>query len=157
VFIINAFGFLVVVAAIAAWRAPSSEQVAGHPGTDLTQLAISDLGKIPSAVKAVWIRSVLFSIPIAAVPALIPVICLKEICTDSSRLGLTLAIVALGSIAGAAWVLPWLRRRFPTDDVLRIVFVFLALTFLGLAFARWAPACLLLCAFSGASWAIAGF
>jgi hypothetical protein len=156
VFSINALGFLIVVAAIAAWRTPPRQQVAGHPGTDLAQLATSDLGKIPSAVKAVWIRSVLFSIPVAAVPALIPVLCLKEICTDSSRLGLTLAIVALGSIAGAAWVLPWLRRRFATDNIPRIVFVFLALTFLGLAFIRLAPAFLLLCALSGASWAIVG-
>src|SRR5262249_41297850 len=96
------------------------------------------------------------SIPVAAVPALIPVLCLKEICTDSSRLGLTLAIVALGSIGGAAWIQPWLRRRFATDNILRIVFVVLSLTFLGLAFVWFAPAFLLLCGFSGASWAIAG-
>jgi predicted MFS family arabinose efflux permease len=156
VFMINALGFLLVVAAVVAWKAGSSERVVRRTEISRAGPTMSDLNKIPSAVKAVWVRSVLFSIPVAAEPALIPILCLKEICVDSSRLGFTLASVAFGSIAGAVWVLPSLRRRFSSDDILRIAFSILALSFLGLAFIPVAPVFLLLCTFSGAAWSIAG-
>jgi hypothetical protein len=153
---INAIGFLIVLAAIVALGAPSNERVVRRAETSPVQAAIGDQTKIPSAVKAIWICSVLFSMSIAAVPALIPVLCLKGICTDSSRLGLTMSSVAFGSVAGAVWALPSLRRRFRSTDILQITFGVLALTFLGLAFIRMALVFILLCGFSGASWAIAG-
>jgi MFS family permease len=55
VFMINALGFLIVVAALLACRAPSSERVAHRAKTDSAEPTTTDLKKIPSGVKAVWI------------------------------------------------------------------------------------------------------
>jgi Transmembrane secretion effector len=71
---------------------------------------------------ACWI----FSSFVVVVPALTPVLLLKELRLDGSSLGLVFASLGGGSIIGAMFVMPWLRSRLSSDVLIMISQIALA-------------------------------
>jgi MFS-type transporter involved in bile tolerance (Atg22 family) len=55
-----------------------------------------------------------------------PVVLLKELRLDGSSLGLVFASMGVGSVVGAIFVIPWLRSRFATDQLMMIAQITLA-------------------------------
>ena len=57
-------------------------------------------------MKIILFRNFLFSLVISIVPALLPVIALKEMYLSAAQLGLVFTCVGVGSLVGAVFALP---------------------------------------------------
>jgi MFS family permease len=89
------------------------------------------------------------------VPALVPVLLLKELRLNASSLGLVFASMGVGSIISAIFIIPWLRSRFSTDVLMMIAQVTLAGIYLLMAMVHHCLYCLIPMALAGASWTLA--
>jgi MFS family permease len=155
VFGLNAMGFLLVFAAI-----PSLQKT----GSGLSQTMTSFARSISSAfgyvgqtqnVRRILLRSTIFSSFVVVVPALTPVLLLKELRLDGSSLGLVFASMGVGSVASAIFIIPWLRSRFSTEVLMTISQVTLAGIYLVMAMVHHCLYCLVPMALAGASWTLA--
>ena len=155
VFALNAAGFLLVFAAI-----PSL----GKTGSGVSQTLIGFLRSIPSTFRYVGqaqnvgnilARNALFSFFVVAIPALAPVLLLKELRLDASSLGLVFAGMGVGSVISAIFVIPWLRSRLATDALMIIAQVTLVGVYILMAMVHHCLYCLVPMALAGASWTLA--
>ena len=106
-------------------------------------------------MKIVLFRNVLFSLVISIIPALLPVIALKEMQLSPAQLGFVLTCLAVGSLAGAVFALPYLRARTSQNAITSISMSIMLVVLLALAFLRQLPT-LMLCAFlAGVAWSLA--
>jgi Transmembrane secretion effector len=99
---------------------------------------------------------VLFALVISIVPALLPVIGLKEMQLSATQLGLVFTCVSLGSLAGAVMALPYLRPRISANAITSIAMAIVAGVLLAMAFIRQVPALMISTALAGVAWALAG-
>jgi predicted MFS family arabinose efflux permease len=106
-------------------------------------------------VRNILLRNAIFSSFIVVVPALMPVLLLKELRLDGSSLGLVFASMGVGSVVGAVFVIPWLRSRFSTDQLMIIAQITLAGIYLLMAVIHHCLYCLIPMALAGASWTLA--
>jgi MFS family permease len=155
VFALNAVGFLLVFTAI-----PSL----GRTGSAVSQTLVSFLRSIPGTfahvkpaqnVGNILARNAIFSFFVVAIPALAPVLLLKELRLDASSLGLVFASMGVGSVISAIFVIPWLRSRFATDRLMIIAQVTLAGVYILMAMVNHCLYCLVPMALAGASWTLA--
>jgi len=155
VFALNAAGFLLVFTAI-----PS----VGKASSRASQTLVSFLRSISSTFRYVGqaqnvgnilTRNAIFSFFVAIVPALAPVLLLKELRLDASSLGLVFASMGVGSVISAIFVIPWLRTRFATDALMIIAQVTLAGVYILMAIVHHCLYCLVPMALAGASWTLA--
>jgi hypothetical protein len=105
-------------------------------------------------VRNVLLRNAIFSSFIVVVPALTPVLLLKELRLDGSSLGLVFASMGAGSVVSSIFVIPWLRSRFSTDALMTIAQVPLAGIYL-MAMILHCVYCLFPIALAGACWTLA--
>ena len=70
------------------------------------------------------------------IPALLPVVDLKELHLDPSNLGLVFTSMGVGSVIGAIWILPWARSKFSSNSVTILANVLVAIVFLLMAVVR---------------------
>jgi MFS family permease len=101
--------------------------------------------------RPVLARAALFSLCASALWALLPVVAVGPLELDSRGLGLLLACVGSGAIAGAL-VLPRLRRRIPLDRLIASATVGLAAGLAALAWIRIPALVGVALVFTGASW-----
>ena len=155
VFALNAAGFLLVFTAI-----PSLEKT----GSGVSQTLESFLRSIPSTfryvgqaqnVANILARNAIYSFFVVAIPALAPVLLLKELRLDASSLGLVFASMGAGSVISAIFVIPWLRSRFATDTLMIIAQVTLAGVYILMAMVHHCLYCLVPMALAGAGWTLA--
>jgi MFS family permease len=155
VFALNAVGFLLVFTAI-----PSL----GKTGSRVSQTLVSSLRSIPSTFRYVGqtpnvgnilARNAIFSFFVVAIPALAPVLLLKELRLDASSLGLVFASMGVGSVISAIFVIPWLRSRLATDALMMIAQVTLACVYILMAMVHHCLYCLVPMALAGAGWTLA--
>jgi len=155
VFALNAAGFLLVFTAV-----PSI----GKKGSGVSQTLVSFLRSIPSTFRYVGqaqnvgnilARNAIFSFFVVVIPALAPVLLLKELRLDASSLGLVFASMGVGSVISAIFVIPWLRSRFATDALMIIAQVTLAGVYILMAMVHHCLYCLVPMALAGASWTLA--
>jgi hypothetical protein len=155
VFGLNAIGFLLVFTAI-----PSLQKT----GSGLRQTWASFARSISSTfgyvgqtqnVRSILLRSAIFSSFVVVVPAITPVLLLKELRLDGSSLGLVFASMGVGSVASAIFVIPWLRSRFSTEALMLIAQSTLAGIYLLMAMVHHCVYCLVPMALAGASWTLA--
>src|SRR5260370_2184541 len=126
VFALNFLGFLLVFATI-----PTLQKT----GSGFSQTLASFAHSISSTfryvgqtenVRNILLRNAIFSFFVVVVPALAPVLLLKELRLDASSLGLVFASMGVGSVISAIFVIPWLRSRLSTDTLMMIAQVALA-------------------------------
>jgi hypothetical protein len=60
-------------------------------------------------MQVILARQVLFSLLVAAIPALLPVVGLRELHIDAAELRLSYASMGAGSMITAAFILPWVK------------------------------------------------
>jgi transmembrane secretion effector len=94
-------------------------------------------------VRNLLLRNTIFSSLIVVVPALMPVLLLKELRLNGSSLGLVFATMGVGSVVGAIFVIPWLRLRFATDRLMIIAQITLAGIYLLMALIHHCLYCLI--------------
>ena len=112
---VNALTFLVVALVILRWR-PRQIQSTGL-SENFTESFISSLryARNSRRMKIILFRNVLFALVISIVPALLPVIALRELQLSPGQLGLVFTSVGVGSLAGAVFALPYLRQRISRE------------------------------------------
>src|SRR6266481_2677275 len=155
VFALNSLGFLLVFATI-----PTLQKT----GSDLSQTLASFAHSMSSTfryagqtenLRNILLRNAIFSFFVVVVPALAPVLLLKELRLDASSLGLVFASMGVGSIISAIFVIPWLRSRLATDALMIIAQVTLAGVYILMAMVHHCLYCLVPMALAGASWTLA--
>ena len=155
VFGLNAAGFLLVFAAI-----PTLQKTGAGLGQTLANFthSISStfryVGQTQN-VRNILLRSAIFSAFVVVVPALAPVLLLKELRLDASSLGLVFASMGVGSVISAILVIPWLRSRLSTEALMMMAQVTLAGIYVVMSLVHHCLYCLVPMALAGASWTLA--
>ena len=100
----NALAFVVVAFVVMQWK-PSQEPSA-KLRENFTESFISSLryARNSQRMKVILFRNVLFSLVISVIPALLPVVALRECACSAAQLGLIFACVGVGSLGGAVLV-----------------------------------------------------
>jgi len=106
-------------------------------------------------VRNILFRNGVFSSLVVVIPALMPVVLLKELQLDGSSLGLVFASMGVGSVFGAIFVIPWLRSRFAIEHLMLIAQITLAGVYVLMAMVHHCLYCLVPMALAGASWTLA--
>jgi MFS family permease len=152
----NALAFVMVAFVITQWR-PQQAQ-ATRLRESFTESFLSSLryARHSQRMKVILFRNVLFSAVISAIPALLPIIALQACACSASQLGLIFACVGVGSLGGAMFVLPYLRRRYSANTITSISVAILLVVYLAMAFTREVPPLMVVTVFAGIAWALAG-
>src|ERR1700736_3338646 len=155
VFGLNAAGFLLVFMAIPAL--PKTGCALGRTLISFVRLiaiSVRYVGQTPN-VRNILLRNAIFSSLVVVIPALMPVVLLKDLGLDGSSLGLVFASMGVGSVVGAIFVIPWLRSRVVTDHLMLIAQIALAGIYVFMAMVHHCLYCLVPMALAGASWTLA--
>jgi MFS family permease len=112
VFAVNATCFLVVILAVLRWKRTAGQSRTGLESFFVYFLAAIRYVRYAPGLQIVLARNALFALFISVIPALMPVLGLRVLHLDPSQLGLLFTSLGAGSIAGAAFIIPWLRARY---------------------------------------------
>ena len=153
---VNALMFLVVALVVLQWKprqkkATRLRENFGESFMNSLRYALNS-----PRMKIVLSRNLLFSLVISVVPALLPVIALKELHLSAAQLGLVFTCVGVGSLAGAMIALPYLRQRTSPNAITSMAMAIMAVALLAMAFIRQPPALMACAALAGVAWALAG-
>ena len=155
IFAANAVCFLLVIGAIAQWQ--RKERQTRLPLENFFESFVGAIRYVRYApgIQVVLARNVLFSLFISVIPALLPVIGLKEVLMNSADLGLLFTSVGVGSVCGAIVVIPWARARFSPNALTIFASVLLVIVFLLMAVVRAIPLFMAVAGLAGISWTMA--
>ena len=154
VFALNGACFLLVVMAI------GKRKEAAAPAKLPSESLFESLGTVIQYVRSergfqtVLIRNFLFALFISAIPALMPVVGLKVLHLSSSSLGLLFTSMGVGSVAGAVFIIPWLRARLSADSLTLLANLLLILVYVLLALVRQTELFLVVAALAGVGWTL---
>ena len=132
VFFINALCFLLVV--LAAQKTGENQNNLTRRRETFSSALVEtfELLRRTSAIRIVVLRAFIFSLFISLIPALFPVIALRQFRVGAEHLGILFASLAAGSVFGAVFVVPKVRTNFSSNAVtilsstLLVVYFFLA-------------------------------
>jgi MFS family permease len=153
---LNTLAFLVVAYAVMQWK--PRQMLSTQLRENFTESFVSSLryARNSQHMKIILFRTVLFSSVISVIPALLPVIAIRECACSAAQLGLVFACVGAGSLGGAVFVLPYLRRRVSPNAITSMSMAIMVATLLSMAFIRQVPALMVSTIFAGVAWALAG-
>ncbi|MBV9391516.1 MAG: MFS transporter [Verrucomicrobia bacterium] len=106
-------------------------------------------------IQVVLARNLLFAFFISVIPALIPVVGLKELHLSPSNLGLVFTSMGVGSVIGAVFVLPWTRAKFHSNTITVLANALVAIVFFLLATFREPTFFLVEAGLAGIGWTMA--
>ena len=136
VFALNACFFFLLIFAIAQLKrnkAPSKLPLENFLESFITAVRYV---RYPPGIQVVLARNILFAFFISVIPALLPVVGLKELHLDPSNLGLVFTSMGIGSVIGAIFILPWARSKYSSNSVTIIANVLVSVVFLLMAVVR---------------------
>ena len=152
-FIINTVSYLGMLAALLWWR----------PKREPNPLPREPLGTaVAAGIRYVWLsphliaillRCLLFTVPLTAVPALMPVVARDLLAGGAQTYGVLLGGFGVGAMAGALSS-GALRARFTSDAMLRGLCAIASLAMLAIAYSPWAPTTLLAHVVAGFVWTL---
>jgi MFS family permease len=152
VFALNALCLLAVLISIASWKPKGSRL----PLESYFESVISAIRYVrySQSIRIILIRNAIFSFFIAIIPALLPVVGLKELHLSPSNLGLLFASMGVGSVLAAIFILPWARAHFSPNTSTRWAALLLSIAYVLMASIREVPAFLLVAALAGIVWTV---
>jgi MFS family permease len=154
VFAVNALCFFVVIFALLQWKGPEAEsEFPLENFLDSFSAAIRYV-RYSQAIQVVLARNVLFAFFISVIPALIPVIGLKELRLQPCSLGLLFTSMAGGSVFSAIFVLPRARERLSSNTLVVMGNLLIVLVYVLMAFVRQRELFLIVAALAGAGWTL---
>ena len=154
VFAVNALCFVVVIFALLQWK--GSEAESGLPLENFLEsfsTAVRYVRYSP-AIQVVLARNVLFAFFISVIPALIPVIGLKELRLQPCSLGLLFTSMAAGSVFSAIFVLPRAREKLSSNTLIVLGNLLVAVVYVLMALVRQRELFLVVAALAGAGWTL---
>ena len=132
VLFVNALCFLMVVLAAQQTGEMQSNCAGGRKTFSRALVETFQVVRQNPALRIVVLRSSIFSLFIAFIPALFPVLALRQFRVGAAHLGILFASLAAGSVFGAVFVVPKLRMNFSSNAVtilsstLLVIYFFLA-------------------------------
>src|ERR1700726_3514183 len=136
VFAVNAVGFLLVLVAILSWDNPRKRSRAPTESMLESFVGAVRYVRYSRGIQVVLIRALLFSLLISVIPALLPAVGLKALHLSSSHLGILFTSMAVGSLLGAVFVVPWARVRFSPNEVTMLASLLIAAVYILMAAIR---------------------
>ena len=116
-FATNSAGFLLLLLAISRWKRPAREaKTAPEDFFATIETAIRYVRYAPG-IRVILARLALFSFFISIIPALMPVVGLKELHLEPSELGFLFTAMATGSVLAAVFIMPIARARLSPNRV----------------------------------------
>jgi MFS family permease len=155
VFAMNAVCFLMLLITITRLKSPHAPS--NLPLENFVESFVTAIRYVLYApsIQIVLARNLLFAFFISIIPALIPVVGLKELHLDPSNLGLAFTCMGAGSVLGAVFILPWARGRFHSNTVTLLANVLVAVVFFLMGTVREPVLFLVAAAFAGIAWTMA--
>src|SRR5215475_2307919 len=155
VFAMNSASFFLLLIAIHQLKRPKG--LSNLPLENFLESFITAIRYVRYApgIQIVLARNLLFAFFISAIPALIPVVGLKELHLDASNLGLVFTSMGVGSVIGAVFILPWARAKFHTNTVTVLANVLVAIVFLLMGTIRATMFFLVAAGLAGTAWTMA--
>ena len=152
VFMLNALCFLAVLISIAPWK-PKLSNLPLESFFESVSSAIRYV-RYSRSIRIILIRNAIFSFFIAVVPALLPVVGLKELHLSASKLGLLFTSMGVGSVLAAVVILPLARAHFSPNTLTRLAALLGSIVSVLMALIRQPPAFLLVAALAGIGWTV---
>ncbi len=153
-FAANGLGFLLMLVAILRWkRPPSTTKVEAEDFFATLVTAVRYVHYTPG-IRVILTRIVLLSFFISIIPALLPVVGLKELRLDPSQLGYLFTAMATGSVAAAICIMPIARARLSPDKLTFYANILLVLDLFLMAIVNRPDVFLLVAALGGAGWTL---
>jgi MFS family permease len=155
VFAMNSICFFLLLIAIHRLRHPKPPS--NLPLENFVESFISAVRYVryTNGIQVVLARNLLFAFFISIIPALIPVVGLKELHFNPSDLGLVFTSMGIGSVLGAVFILPWARGRFHSNTVTLLANILVAVVFLLMGTIRDPGLFFLAAGFAGTAWTMA--
>jgi MFS family permease len=153
---LNTLIFFTVCLIILQWR---PDRAAAKPSDQgITESFLESLRYAARSyqIKVILFRNFLFSIAIAGIPALLPVIIYTELKGSAAQLGLAFTCVAAGSLVGAVLLLPFLRERLSPNGITLVAMAIMPVVLAAMASVRTSSTVLACSAAAGVAWAVAG-
>jgi MFS family permease len=154
VFALNALCFVVVIFALLQWKGAKAEL--DFPLENFLEsfsTAIRYVRYAP-AIQVVLARNILFAFFISVIPALMPVVGLKELHLLPCSLGLLFTSMGAGSVFGAVFVLPRAREMFSSNASTILANLLVAVVYLLMAFVRQPSIFMIVAALAGTGWTL---
>jgi MFS family permease len=152
IFAANGACFLLINLALMQWRQPKGQPHSAMEDFFQSFATAIRYVRYAPGMQVILARQVLFSLLVVAIPALLPVIGLKELHINAAELGLLYTSMGVGSVITAAFILPWGRARYSPNTFTRLATYLLALVILLMAFVRQTQLLLVVAAFAGVAW-----
>ena len=153
-FALNAACFLGVIFAVFQWKRIMPQSRRGLESFfDSFVKAIRYIRYAPG-LQIVLARNALFALFISAIPALMPVVGLKVLHLNASQLGLLFTSQGIGSVAGAAFIIPWLRARYSANLLIVIANLLVAIVYVLMALARQPGIFFVIAGLAGVGWTL---
>jgi MFS family permease len=154
VFAVNALCFFVVIVALLQWkRADAESQFSLGNFFESFSAAIRYVRYAP-AIQVVLARNILFAFFISVIPALMPVVGLKELHLQPCSLGLLFTSMGVGSVFSAVFVLPRVRKRLSSNASTIVANLLVAVVYLLMAFVRQPSIFMIVAALAGLGWTL---
>jgi MFS family permease len=154
VFALNAICFLAVILVILQWKRTLPQPRRGLENFFDSFLKAIRYVRYAPALQVVLARNALFALFISAIPALLPVIGLKSLHLNASELGLLFTSQGAGSVAGAVFIIPWLRSRFSSNLLIVLANLLVAIVYVLMAFVRQPWVFFAVAAMAGVGWTL---
>jgi hypothetical protein len=106
-------------------------------------------------IQVVMARNVLFAFFISIIPALLPVVGLKQLHLQPASLGLLFTCMGAGSVFGAVFVVPRARDRLSSNALILLANLIVVIVYVGIALVRDPVIFMLVSAFAGVAWTLA--
>jgi MFS family permease len=154
VFALNALCFVVVIFALLQWKGAKAElEFPLENFLESFSTAIRYVRYAP-AIQVVLARNILFAFFISVIPALMPVVGLKELHLLPCSLGLLFTSMGAGSVFGAVFVLPRAREMFSSNASTILANLLVAVVYLLMAFVRQPSIFMIVAALAGIGWTL---
>jgi MFS family permease len=153
-FTLNAICFLLVIFAISQWKREAKQSKLPLENFFESLSTAIRYVRFAPGIQIVLVRNVLFAFFISMIPALIPVVGLKELKLTAAGCGILFSSMGAGSVVGAIFVIPWVRAHFSANTLTVIANLLIAIVFLLMAFVRDQSLFMLVAAMAGIGWTL---
>jgi MFS family permease len=154
VFALNAACFLVVILAVLRWKRTAGQSRTGLESFFVYFLAAIRYVRYAPGLQIVLARNALFALFISVIPALMPVLGLRVLHFDPSQLGLLFTSLGAGSVAGATFIIPWLRARYSSNTLITLANLLVVLVYVSMGFVRQKEPFFVVAALAGFGWTL---
>jgi len=153
-FIVNAVSYLGIIATLLWWQPQRvRSELPPEPLGTAIAAGLRYVSLSPHLV-AILLRCMLYTIPIVAVPALMPIVARDLLGGGAATFGVLLGGFGLGAMLGALSSAA-LRHRFTSDTLLRLLSALACVAVIGIGQSRWAAVTMLAHVLAGSVWTLA--